>query len=86
MTEQEATRLAQEHLKTDRQPRQASLREHGERQLWQVSFAGDGQPPQLVTIDAKEGKVLQVFEPLKIQPTAPIMDIITTFEPETYLE
>ncbi|MCA9793108.1 MAG: hypothetical protein KC910_14970 [Candidatus Eremiobacteraeota bacterium] len=86
MTEQEAIKLARQHLQTEREPRQASLREHGDRRLWQVSFAGDGQPPQVVTIDANEGKVLQVFEPLKIQPTAPIMDIITTFEPETYLE
>lgn len=85
MTEQEATALAKKHISTERTPRQTQMREHDSRKLWQVSFAGDGEPPVVVTIDADKGEVLQVFEPMKIAPTKGIMDIITT-APEKFLE
>ncbi len=86
MTEEQAVGLAQKALQSDRQPRQAECREAGGRKLWQIAFAGDEAPPVVVTIDDQKEEVLQVFEPLKIQPPRGIMDIVVSTDPESLLE
>lgn len=76
MEDNDAAQTAQKHLNTERTPRTTTLVDMGEKKCWQVTFAGDGEDPVIVTLDDQTSEVLQVFEPLKMAPPG-LRDIIT---------
>jgi hypothetical protein len=79
MTKEEASALACQHLGTERVPHQVEQAAYPERKIWNVSFAGDGEPPVIVSVDGEKREVIQVFEPLKMMggPMGQVRDIIT---------
>ena len=80
MTEDEAKKLASQHINTTRSPHLAQALEHGDKKIWNVSFAGDGEEPIIVSIDDSTSEVLKVFEPMKMMAAAPeeVRGIITS--------